>query len=117
MASSNGLFVGEIEGCINSLEEIRAHKDWVLDSDSTISDVDRKPTPRELQALIELDSEVEDNESAGSGNFDHEKETVIAPHAGVNCVEEGSGILEVYGGNYGDLIKTNQTNVGLVMEN
>jgi hypothetical protein len=82
-----------------------------------MSDKDRKPNPRELQALMGLDSEFEDNESAGSGNFDHEEETVIAPHARVNCVEKGSDILEVYGWNYGYLIKTNQTNVGRVMVN
>jgi hypothetical protein len=59
---------------------------------------------------------VEDNESNGRGHFDHDKETVIAPHASVNRImEEGSDILEVYSWNYQDLIKTNLTNVGLVM--
>jgi hypothetical protein len=91
------LFVGEIEDCINSLAMAGAHKDWSLESDLTMSEEDCKPTPRELQALMDLDTEVDDNESDGSGHFDHEDETVIAPHAGVNSMEESSGILEVYG--------------------
>jgi hypothetical protein len=45
----------------------------LINSDSTMSDNDRKPNPRELQALMELDPEVEDNESAGNGNFYHEE--------------------------------------------
>jgi hypothetical protein len=75
------------------LEMIGAHKDWSLESDLTMSDEDRKPTPRELQALMDLDTKVEDNESNISGHFDHDEETVIAPHAGINSMEEVSGIL------------------------
>jgi Zinc knuckle len=78
-ASNNGLFVGEIEDCINSLTEVRAHKDWSLESDSTMSDEDRKLTPRELQALMNSDPEVEENQSGSNGDLDHEEETAIAP--------------------------------------
>jgi hypothetical protein len=44
-----------------------------------MSDEDRKLTPRELQDTMNLDPEVEDNESGSNGDFDHDEETAIAP--------------------------------------
>jgi predicted RNA-binding Zn-ribbon protein involved in translation (DUF1610 family) len=110
--------VGEIDDCINSLTEVRAHKDWSLESDPTMSDEDRKLTPRELQDTMNLDPEVEDNESGSNGDFDHDVNTAIATPEDVDSVEEeGSITLEVYGWSYSDLTQTNRTNVGLVMDN
>jgi Zinc knuckle len=64
VGSNNGLFVEEIEDRINSLAMVGAHKDWSLESESTMSDDDCKPTPRELQALMDLDTEVEVKEGS-----------------------------------------------------
>jgi hypothetical protein len=97
--------VGEIEDCINSMTEVRANKDWSLESDSTMSDENCKFTPRELQDIMNVDPEVEDNESGSYGDFYHDDETVIAPPEDVDSVkEDDSRILEVYGWSHSDLL-------------
>jgi hypothetical protein len=63
-----------------------------------MSDEDRKLTPRELQAIMNMDPEVEDNENGSNEDFDHDEETAIAPSEDVGSAEEeDSSILEVYG--------------------
>jgi hypothetical protein len=60
------------------MTEVRAHKDWSLESDSTMSDKDCKLTPRALQDIMNMNPEVEDNDD----------ETVIAPPGDVDSVKE-----------------------------
>jgi hypothetical protein len=52
---------------------------------------------------MNLDPEVEDNESGSNGDFDHDEKTAITPPEDVDSVEEeDSSILEVYGWSYCD---------------
>jgi hypothetical protein len=69
-----------------------------------MSDEDHKLTPRELQDIMNMDPEVEDNESGSNGYFGHDDETVMAPPEDVDSVkEEDSSTLDLYGWSCSDL--------------
>jgi hypothetical protein len=53
---------------------------------------------------MNMDPEVEDNESGSNGDFGRDDETVMAPPEDVDSVkEEDSSTLDLYGWSYSDL--------------